>query len=476
MRSCILLLLACVSVSAAASGASYRYQALLDVDRDASTGCVVDGADAMPGGHDLRIVAHTDRMQVTATALESCHAGVWQEVARETAPQAMAPGQGLDGSDRVAWSAPRSWFGSNPRLVLHLMAERVDAPAHDLLAIGASWVPLVLGDEQVAVPTLGSTAVLLLLATIAWLGLRRLRDLRSRTWIWPSVAVLLLSHGGYLTEVRAASASAAQATATDAGNDSTDAGADILNASAFAEAERIRFEVDVNDIEASGLADDAKVLLIGNSLTYSNDLPWMLEAIAAQAGKQLTADAIALPNAALEDHFRGRTAHSAIANGGYQFVILQQGPSSLPESQAHLLEWTARFAPRIRAAGARPALYMVWPDITRSAFFDDVRTAYSNAALEVGGMFIPAGEAWRAAWRSDPALPLYSGDQFHPSALGSYAAALSMFCELYRQSPVGLPPRLTLVDGQILEFDAGDARAVQVAAWLAHREHGRQGE
>ena len=32
---------------------------------------------------------------------------------------------------------------------------------------------------------------------------------------------------------------------------------------------------------------------------------------------------------------------------------LQQGPSSLPASQAHLLEWTGRFAERIRGVGAR---------------------------------------------------------------------------------------------------------------------------
>ena len=91
-------------------------------------------------------------------------------------------------------------------------------------------------------------------------------------------------------------------------------------------------------------------------------------------------------------------------------------------------------------------------------------------------MFIPAGEAWRAAWRVDPGLPLYDGDQFHPSPLGSYAAALSIFAELYRQSPVGLPARLMLDDGAVLQFDANQAQVVQTAAWSAHLEFGRAGE
>jgi hypothetical protein len=479
MRRCILFLLLCMTfVGAAAGAADYRYQALVDLDGDASTGCTVDGIGELPGGHELRIVAHADRAQVTATVLQSCHAGVWQEVAGETTPQAIALGQGREGSDRVLWSAPRSWFSAHPRLAFHLLAERVDAPAFDLLALDTQWIPLelILGDERVAVPMLGGAGTLLLLATLVCSGLYLLRRERARAWVWPLLALAMLGHGGSQHEARAAGGPASPASATDVGNDAIDAGADILQVEVVADGERVQFAVDVNDIEAAGLADDAKVLFIGNSLTYSNDLPSMLEAIAAQAGKRLIADAITLPGAALEDHFRARTAHTALANGGYQIVIMQQGPSSLPESQANLLEWSVRFEPRIRAGGARPALYMVWPDITRSAYFDDVRNAYLNAALEVDGMFIPAGEAWRAAWRSDPTLPLYDADQFHPSALGSYAAALSMFCELYRQSPVGLPPRLTLANAQHVEFDAAHAHRVQVAAWSAHREHGRAGE
>jgi hypothetical protein len=40
---------------------------------------------------------------------------------------------------------------------------------------------------------------------------------------------------------------------------------------------------------------------------------------------------------------------------------------------------------------------------------------------------MPAGEAWRAAWRRDPELPLYDRDGFHPSRLGSCLAALAVY-------------------------------------------------
>lgn len=457
--------------------ASYRFQVLIDLDRDAATGCASDGATPAISGQDLRVVALSDRAQISETVVEGCHQGAWEVLDRDAAPRAIAVGQGQSGSDAIEWSLSRQWLAGASRIPLQFLAERLDSPATDVLGEGVPGTPLELelGAGALAVPTIGSGGLALLAVALAWLGWRRSRRTGAAT-VSAGLLILAVLGQGALPDARAQADGIHRAAASDAGNDAADAGADILHVQAAADDERVQFRVDVNDIENAGLADGASVLFIGNSLTYSNELPWMLEAIALQAGKHLRTDAITIPGGALEDHFRQRTAHPALASGGYSVVILQQGPSSLPENQENLREWTARFESRIRAGGARPALYMVWPDATRLAYFDAVHASYSNAALAVNGMFIPAGEAWRAAWRVDPQLPLYDGDQFHPSALGSYTAALSMFAELYRQSPVGLPANLMLANGDVLQFDAGQAQIVQTAAWSAHLEFGRAGE
>jgi hypothetical protein len=67
---------------------------------------------------------------------------------------------------------------------------------------------------------------------------------------------------------------------------------------------------------------------------------------------------------------------------------------------------------------------MVWPSRERFGDFDGVRASYTNAAKDVNGLLLPAGDAWRAAWRRDAHLALYGADNFHPSPLGSYLAAL----------------------------------------------------
>jgi hypothetical protein len=184
---------------------------------------------------------------------------------------------------------------------------------------------------------------------------------------------------------------------------------------------------------------DLNVLFIGNSLTYTNDLPAIFEALAEAEGVAVSRGVVAFPNVALEDHWSLGDARSAIARGGWDVVVLQQGPSSLPENRANLIEWSGRFAAEIRSAGARPALYMVWPASTRPGDFDAVSESYRQAAAAVDGFLVPGGEAWRAAWRRDPSLGLYGPDGFHPSAMGSYLVALTMLEELAGRSSTRLP-------------------------------------
>jgi hypothetical protein len=264
---------------------------------------------------------------------------------------------------------------------------------------------------------------------------------------------------------------------TDPANDSVgnDAGVDFIGASMRDTGAAFAVRLEVNNIKADGLPDNSRVLFIGNSLTYVNDLPGMLGAIAAQAGKTLVTAEVVQGAFALEDHFRAGDAQVEIAKG-YQLVILQQGPSSLEESQVNLLKWAIRFDPIIRNSGARPALYMVWPELARFSRFDDVRDSYSNAALAIDGMFIPGGEAWRESWRIDPALEFYGDDDFHPSTLGTYAVALSMFAEIFRQTPADLPATLSLANGRQIVLDPAQAREVQQGAWQAHLQFGRTGK
>ncbi len=181
--------------------------------------------------------------------------------------------------------------------------------------------------------------------------------------------------------------------------------------------------------------DRLRVLFLGNSLTYVNDLPELVRRLGAADGITIETRDESQPNFALEDHWNRPASRDALADGRWDVVVMQQGPSSLAASRTHLVAWARTWADAIRAAGARPALYMVWPDTTRFAFFDDVALSYRTAATSSSSALYPAGEAWRAAWARDPRLPLYGTDGFHPSVMGSYLAALVIYRGMTGREP-----------------------------------------
>jgi hypothetical protein len=148
-------------------------------------------------------------------------------------------------------------------------------------------------------------------------------------------------------------------------------------------------------------------------------------------------------------------------------VVLQQGPSSLPESRVLLMEYVRRFAERIRDAGGRPAVYMAWPELVRANVWDAVTTNHTDAARAVDGILIPVGEAVRAVVRDHPTLEVLGVDGFHPSQRGSYLAALVIYGQLTGRSPAGLSAQ-----GQIVPLSAADATTLETTADETNAEFG----
>jgi hypothetical protein len=178
-----------------------------------------------------------------------------------------------------------------------------------------------------------------------------------------------------------------------------------------------------------------RVLFVGNSLTDTNDLPAVVATLARGLGTEIEYETIAPGGMSLEDHWHAGRVPAELASGKWDAVVMQQGPSALPESQLNLREWAERLAALAREHGTRPALLTVWPEGYRLNALGDVIASYANAAKAAGAELYPAGVAWQAAWNRTPSLPLYGPDGFHPSTLGTYLAALVVTAGLTGREP-----------------------------------------
>ena len=171
------------------------------------------------------------------------------------------------------------------------------------------------------------------------------------------------------------------------------------------------------------------VLFIGNSLTYVNDLPAMVAKVAEAADDSIRVAMVAGPNLAVIDHTNGATdAVARIDGGNWGFVLLQQGPTPAGICRDTLVIATLRFAPHVRGAGGRIVLFLPWT--ARGSTGTLAAAAAESATLAAraaGGVTVPVGLAWQLALESDPTLPLYGPDGYHPAPAGTLLAALTIY-------------------------------------------------
>lgn len=214
------------------------------------------------------------------------------------------------------------------------------------------------------------------------------------------------------------------------------------------------------------IGEGMPILFIGNSHTYVNDVPGILQALAESTGDKIAVMSLAQPNVALIDHWNGGNTEREILAREWKFVVMQQGWTPAGVCQDTLRLAAARFEKAIRSAGAQPALFQIWPPSNRPGQWQGTIESYRLAAKDVNGVLFPVAEAWREfATRDNTSLYL---DGLHANGAGSYLAALVMYARIFDKTPFGLPRELTTRSGLGIVIPAALAEVLQqVAADIA---------
>jgi len=165
------------------------------------------------------------------------------------------------------------------------------------------------------------------------------------------------------------------------------------------------------------------ILFVGNSLTYSNNLPKLVKEQAKKKGILVKTKMIAYPNYALIDHLDNKDVKAALETNKYDFLIVQQGPSSQDSSKKLLLEGAKELSMFCKFYQTKLCLFMVWPALDYYQTFDAVIKNHHEAALLYDAILCPVGEVWKAHFEATNNFDYYGSDGFHPSQKGSQVAA-----------------------------------------------------
>lgn len=175
-----------------------------------------------------------------------------------------------------------------------------------------------------------------------------------------------------------------------------------------------------------------RILFIGNSLTYTNDLPALVSKIAEKKGVKIKTEMLAYPNYALEDHWNDGTIQPLLASKHFDFVVVQQGPSSQNEGRIMLLDYGARIKGECEKYNAKLAFFMVWPAYSNFQTFDGVIKNYTDAAATTNSLLCPVGKIWKEDMIAANDYSYYGTDMFHPSQKGSEKAAQVIYETLFK--------------------------------------------
>ena len=181
---------------------------------------------------------------------------------------------------------------------------------------------------------------------------------------------------------------------------------------------------DTNTVIENDLYNsEYNILFVGNSLTYINDLPALVRQEGEINGIKIGTKSIAKGNYALIDHWNEGYVQQEIESGKYDFVVVQQGPSSQEEGRKLLLQSGKDYSDLCNEHGAKLAFFMVWPSMNYYQTFDGVIKNYTDAATQNDALLCPVGKVWKKHFDTTGEFDYYSPDGFHPSLKGSEVAA-----------------------------------------------------
>lgn len=199
-----------------------------------------------------------------------------------------------------------------------------------------------------------------------------------------------------------------------------------------------------------------RVLFIGNSYTFFNDLPEMFAELSRSGGYEVEVDMSAQGGWSLADHASSAITLNEIEQQEWNYIILQERTSLIVDNPDDYMYPAIRIlCEKIRAQDATPILFMTWgprdglPSTGCKNFDDTLARIYSNCmdiAHELDLMVAPVGIAWQKGIERDPQVNLWNSDGSHPSREGSYLAACVFYVIIFNQNPEGLTYRAGLTE------------------------------
>ena len=234
-------------------------------------------------------------------------------------------------------------------------------------------------------------------------------------------------------------------------------------------------------------ATTRKVLFIGNSYTYVNSVPAMLQSFATAKGDTLVYDMSAVGGYTLQQHSTDATTISKIFSQQWDIVVLQE-QSQLPafppaQVDTEVYPYAHKLDSMIHANDTctQTMFMMTWghqngdpmncasyPVIcTYAGMQGRLRESYMQMTMDNNAIVAPVGAAWKVVIDSFPSINLFQADSSHAAMTGSYLETAVLYVSIFHRQARGCSytAGLATTDVQTLQRIADKVTLDSLSQW-----------
>ena len=191
-----------------------------------------------------------------------------------------------------------------------------------------------------------------------------------------------------------------------------------------------------------------KILFIGNSYTFFNDMPLLFKALANENGKSVEVTSVTKggrflwQNVELDDEFSKDVAKAF--DGEYDIAILQDQSLVAYDAPDKFFSGIKAHCDRLKTK--RILLYATWGrkegsdklkerNLSSMEMYEKLDTEYNKVAAQLGVEVSNVGKAFKYIYTNYPETDVYKPDLSHPSYLGSCLAAMVHYKSVFGDAP-----------------------------------------
>lgn len=212
--------------------------------------------------------------------------------------------------------------------------------------------------------------------------------------------------------------------------------------------------------QAKAVKKRPKILFVGNSHTFVNNMPEMLKKICNKNGisPQITTVVhgsyslyqYAYPGKNKPEEVKlGKKLKKLLKSQKWDYVILQDRRYEALVNPVRMKKAVKALQPLIKKSGAQMVFYLTWPPKAGQAdyrkgwasspsdYLSRTADVYYTLAEKYKAALAPSGIAFYRASTILPEIELYNSDRKHASPAGSYLSACVIYATLFGKSPEG---------------------------------------